>query len=68
MTKRSAEAQLILNGLNTGFWRVVCSYQGAEASGPTRGETLATPPGKSPQQMVEMEGFNLAPKWAFLPL
>ena len=68
MTKRGAEAQLILNGLNTAFWRVVCSYPGAEASGPNRGVTLATPAGESPQQMLEMEGFRLVPKRAFLPL
>ena len=47
---------------------MVCSYQEEEASGPNRGAPLATPPWESPQQMLEMEGFNLARKGAIAPL
>ena len=59
---------MILNSLNTRFWRVVCSYPEEEASGPNQGATLATPLWESPQQMLEMEGFNLARKGAIAPL
>jgi len=39
--------------LTQGFWRVICSYNCAEASGQNRGVTLATPDRLSPLQAIE---------------
>jgi hypothetical protein len=47
-----------------GFWRIVCSYKGAEASGSNRGATLAVPKRSSPLQVIEKRKLKNVPKWA----
>src|SRR5271165_16530 len=53
---------LILRDLQSGFWRVVCSNNCAEASGQTWGVTLATPMSLSPLQVIEKRKLKSVPK------
>src|SRR5579862_9424894 len=48
-----------------GFWRVVCSYMGAEASGQDWDVTLAIPESSGPLQAIEKRKLKSVPIWAF---
>jgi len=51
--------------LREGFWRVVCSYKCAEASGQDWGATLATPKSSSPLQAIEKKQLKRVLIWVF---
>lgn len=58
-------AGLIPETLGGKFWRVVCLYKRAEASGQNRGVTLATPKSQSPLQVIEKKKLKSVPKLTF---
>ena len=58
-------AVLIPGALGERFWRVVCLYKCAEASGQSRGVTLATPMRLSPLQVIEKRKLKSVPKLTF---
>ena len=57
-----AGPELNIKALREGFWRVVCSYNCAEASGPIRGVALATRTKQSPPQVIEKKKLRSVPK------
>jgi hypothetical protein len=61
-------AELIPEALAGRFWRVVCLYKCAEASGQNRGVTLATPMRQSPLQVIEKRKLKSVPKLTFAGL
>jgi hypothetical protein len=58
--------RLIPEALAETFWRVVCLYKCAEASGQNRGVTLATPNRQSPLQVIEKRKLKSVPKLTFI--
>lgn len=56
---------LIPEALGERFWRVVCLYKCAEASGQNQGVTLATPKSQSPLQVIEKRKLKSVPMLTF---